>query len=209
MASTTSAKKRIQNPVSNVQSTELLQAREPIHVLYGGADRFTSDSIEKLGKIAIDTVRKYAGNPGDFAEAFGFAAAAQFTKSEFSALSKSYKRSHSELKKNDFDAWLVFRLQERILAKLQSEPVEDFRIDFEDGFGIRSDSEEDSFAVNSAKELAAAIKKRKTPPFFGIRIKPLSDQSFDRAIKTLDLFINTLAGQVKSFPQQFVVTLPK
>ncbi|HXF43562.1 MAG TPA: hypothetical protein VNK26_07460, partial [Pyrinomonadaceae bacterium] len=47
------------------------------------------------------------------------------------------------------------------------------------------------------------------PPFFGIRIKPLSDQSFDRAIKTLDLFINTLAGQVKSFPQQFVVTLPK
>ena len=35
---------------------------------------------------------------------------------------------------------------DRMLAKLDREPVEDYRIDFEDGYGVRPDAEEDEHA---------------------------------------------------------------
>ena len=48
------------------------------------------------------------------------------------------------------------------------------------------------------------------PPFLGIRTKPLSGELHARALRTLDVFVTTLAGRTKSrLPANFVVTLPK
>ena len=64
---------------------------------------------------------------------------------------------------------------ERTVAKLEREPVEDFRIDFEDGYGYRSESEEDGHAVSTAQLLARGAVKPGFPPFIGIRIKPFTE----------------------------------
>lgn len=90
----------------------------------------------------------------------------------------------------------------RVQQKLQREPVEDLRIDFEDGFGHRSDEEEDATAVQAGRELAACTQ---LPPFIGVRIKPMSQELGARAVRTLELFL----AQLPTLPPGFVVTLPK
>ena len=40
-------------------------------------------------------------------------------------------------------------LYARVVSKLEREPVEDFRLDFEDGYGNRPDAQEDEHAVAS------------------------------------------------------------
>ncbi|MEO8126417.1 MAG: phosphoenolpyruvate kinase [Bryobacteraceae bacterium] len=94
----------------------------------------------------------------------------------------------------------------RVVDKLYHEPVEDFRIDFEDGYGYRPDAEEDEHTVSAASALAADSRT----PFIGIRIKPLTDASRRRSVRTLDLFMNTLlSGTGGRLPDGFAVTLPK
>jgi citrate lyase beta subunit len=96
----------------------------------------------------------------------------------------------------------------RVRAKLQREPIEDFRIDFEDGFGARSDAEEDAAAISAGRALGRAGRAGIAPPFTGIRIKSLGDAA-RRACRTLDLFVGTLLDESGSLPPGFVVTLPK
>jgi citrate lyase beta subunit len=91
-------------------------------------------------------------------------------------------------------------LAERVTAKLAREPIEDLRIDFEDGYGVRSDDEEDK-AVRSAAAALAALADR--PPFVGIRVKSLEGPTRRRAVRTLDMFLDALGTNA------FVVTLPK
>ena len=92
-----------------------------------------------------------------------------------------------------------------MIEKLRREPVEDFRIDFEDGYGNRPDDEEDGHAAAAAREVAAGIKNGTLSPFIGIRIKPFTQELTRRSIRTLDIFLSTLGA----LPPWFVVTLPK
>jgi citrate lyase beta subunit len=92
-------------------------------------------------------------------------------------------------------------LHERVTAKLASEPIEDLRIDFEDGYGARGDDEEDAAVRAAAKVFSAGG----LPPFIGIRCKSLEESTRRRAVRTLDL----LLGSVGGLPDGFVVTLPK
>lgn len=92
---------------------------------------------------------------------------------------------------------------DHVVRKLSTEPVEDYRIDFEDGFGYRSDAEEDEQARRCASELLAASR---LPALVGIRIKPFSQRSRERSLRTLRFFLDGAAG---SLPENFVVTLPK
>jgi citrate lyase beta subunit len=94
-----------------------------------------------------------------------------------------------------------FDISERVLAKLRREPVEDLRIDFEDGYGVREDAEEDA----AARSTAAAIRDGQRPPFVGLRCKSLEGPTRRRAARTLDIFLETLGP----LPDGFVVTLPK
>jgi citrate lyase beta subunit len=99
-----------------------------------------------------------------------------------------------------FDAELLPRVQ----AKLDTEPIEDLRIDFEDGFGLRPDAEEDE-AVDRA---VAALVAGPLPPFVGLRCKSLEARTRHRAVRTLDRFLGVLrnAGEL---PPRFLITLPK
>lgn len=96
----------------------------------------------------------------------------------------------------------------RVVHKLRTEPVEDYRIDFEDGYGNRSDEEEDGHAVSAAAEVACAAKEGKLPPGIGIRIKPLTSQLYRRSVRTLELFFTRLLEEAP-LPSGFVLTLPK
>ena len=98
----------------------------------------------------------------------------------------------------------------KIIKKLKTEAVEDFRIDFEDGFGNRPDEEEDTTAVNAAIELAKGMKAKTISPFIGIRIKPFTEDLKARGVRTLDIFLTTLLEKTKGkLPDNFVVMLPK
>ena len=97
----------------------------------------------------------------------------------------------------------------RVVEKLRREPVEDFRIDFEDGYGNRPDDEEDGHAEKAAREVASGLAKGTLPPFIGIRIKPFSQELTARSVRTLDIFLTTLIEAAGKLPPWFVVTLPK
>src|SRR5581483_5106276 len=89
------------------------------------------------------------------------------------------------------------------------EPVEDFRLDFEDGYGNRPDEEEDRPAHLAALEVARGMKEKSLPPFIGIRLKPLNEDLRARSVRTLDIFIAELAGETKTLPEDCVITVPK
>jgi len=96
-------------------------------------------------------------------------------------------------------------LFEKVLRKLDEEPVEDLRIDFEDGYGVRPDDEEDAAARSAAAALRQALAEGAASPFHGIRFKSLERETRARGIRTLATFLEAL-GQI---PEGFVVTLPK
>ncbi|MGF9755343.1 hypothetical protein AAII07_09080 [Microvirga sp. 0TCS3.31] len=99
-------------------------------------------------------------------------------------------------------------LVDRVRAKLRREPVEDLRIDFEDGYGTRSDEDEDGDVRRAAAGLRAALDAGTAAPFTGIRFKGFEAPTRSRGLRTLTLF---LAGLVEDgpLPETFVVTLPK
>jgi citrate lyase beta subunit len=96
----------------------------------------------------------------------------------------------------------------KVRDKLSAEPIEDLRIDFEDGYGSPGDDVEDVAALSAGRTLAASVAEGTAPPFFGIRFKSFEKPTRRRGIRTLDLF---LAGLLEEhpLPQGFVVTLPK
>ncbi len=106
--------------------------------------------------------------------------------------------------------WLAYSIHNKIIKKLKTEPVEDFRIDFEDGFGNRPDDEEDATAVNAANELALGMQNKTLSPFIGIRIKPFTEDHKHRGVRTLDIFLSTLLQKTNGqLPDNFIVMLPK
>jgi citrate lyase beta subunit len=88
----------------------------------------------------------------------------------------------------------------RVVAKLAREPIEDLRIDFEDGYGNRCEDEEDTAARDAAAVVATAGLAR-----FGLRCKSLEASTRRRAVRTLDVFLESLGTP----PDGFVITLPK
>lgn len=189
--------------------------RQPVHTVYGGAHLFKADTPVKIGQVALNHVQAYASDFIEFAQIFQLPGYTKLpTQPEVKrALMTAISRnpdSLDNLRETHRSAWLAARVYERVLGKLRKEPVEDFRIDFEDGFGVRDDQEEDAEARRTAEEVAAAMAEGVLPPFIGIRIKPLNDENVSRSLRTLDIFLNTLFQMSGSqLPDNFVVTLPK
>ncbi len=158
------------------------ERRQPVHTVYGGAHLFKAETARRLGELALAALETYAPN--------------------LKALQKALELPG--------DAGLAAKVYERVKAKLQTEAVEDFRIDFEDGFGTRPDPEEDSQAERAAHELARGLREGLLPPFVGIRIKTFSDELVLRSSRTLGIFVRTLTADTSGkLPDNFVVTLPK
>jgi citrate lyase beta subunit len=104
---------------------------------------------------------------------------------------------------------LAHAIYTRVVDKLNTEPVEDFRIDFEDGYGNRPDAEEDGHSVAAAHEIAKGMAQKSLPPCIGIRIKPFTEELAPRSFRTLDVFLTTLLDTAMGLPDNFVITLPK
>jgi citrate lyase beta subunit len=160
--------------------------RQPVHTVYGGAHLFRSDSAPKLGSIALAALEEYAPDAATFSSALDLPAHAG-SEPQFAETVRA-----------------------RVAAKLRREPVEDFRIDFEDGYGNRPDAEEDGHAQSVAGEVAAGLAAGTLPPFIGIRIKPLSKELHPRSLRTLDLFVTTMVRACGGrLPPNFLITVPK
>ncbi|HQY12228.1 MAG TPA: phosphoenolpyruvate kinase, partial [Ferruginibacter sp.] len=156
--------------------------RQPVHTLYGGANLFKYDAAISLGKRALEIFETYAPDHKVFGKVFGMDTVSGFSN----------------------------KVYDKVIAKLKTEAIEDFRIDFEDGYGNRSNEEEDETAVTAAKELAKGMKERTLSPFIGIRIKPFTEEMKERGLRTLDIFVSTLVKETGGkLPENFVVMLPK
>ncbi len=186
--------------------------RQPVHTVYGGAHLFRSDTAQRLGQVAE---RSFAENASDFvvfARAIGLPHANELPDvlGYATGLVQRLKDEPDTVRKENKAAWLAHRIHARVQEKLQREPVEDFRIDFEDGYGNRPDKEEDGHAESAAIEVAHGVHAGTLPPFIGIRIKPFNEELRARSMRTLDIFVSTVASRNGgSLPDNFVVTLPK
>jgi citrate lyase beta subunit len=154
--------------------------RQPVHTVYGGAQVFKADTAARLGALALHILDEFAPDAETFARAIGLPAP------------------------------LAPVVYARVLEKLRTEPVEDFRIDFEDGYGNRPDAEEDGHALAAAGETATGASAGALPHAIGIRIKPLTQELRGRSVRTLDIFLTRLLADTGGrLPENFVVTLAK
>jgi citrate lyase beta subunit len=152
--------------------------RQPVHTVYVPADRFGAGLAARWGRQAAAALESFAPGPGEFGAVMGL------------------------------PAGLAADVRSRVLAKLIAEPVEDLRLDFEDGYGLRGDDAEDADVRAAAACLAAEIAAGAAPGRCGLRCKSLEPGSRRRAIRTLDGFLAELLSH-GPLPDGFVVTLPK
>jgi citrate lyase beta subunit len=185
-------------------------ARQPVHTVYGGAQLYKAETTQRLGALALASFDSYAPDALALATGVGFLSAAALEGLTPETLALRYRTAPQELRRSSPKGWLAQTVYERVKAKLLREAVEDFRIDFEDGFGARPDAEEDETAQRAAAELARAMREGRTPPFIGIRIKSFGEEWKLRGARTLELFVDALLGETGGvLPENFVVTLPK
>ena len=149
--------------------------RQPVHTVYVPADRCHPGLAGDWGEQALAALAEHGPSVAELADGLSL------------------------------PAGLMAQLYDRVRGKLEREPIEDLRIDFEDGYGHRSDGEEDADAVSAAGTLAAPAR---ATPFGGIRFKSLEAATRRRGVRTLDLFLGALLGH-GGLPDGFVVTLPK
>ena len=100
------------------------------------------------------------------------------------------------------DPALVADVLPRVRAKLAAEPVEDLRVDAEDGYRGAATAEDDD-VLRAAATVVADRAAGTAPPSIGIRAKSLEEPTRRRGVRSLDLFLGALGSG------RAVVTLPK
>jgi hypothetical protein len=186
--------------------------RQPVHVVYGGAHLFTHDAARKLGALAKKALAEHAPDFVVFARAAGLRGAESLprTIAAMSAIDAEMRREPAAVRRTNEAAWFAWTVHDRVLRKLDREPVESYTLDYEDGYGNRPDAEEDGHAVSGAREVAKGHAEGTLPPFIGIRVKPFNEELRERSVRTLDLFLSTLLDECGGMlPPGFAVTLPK
>ncbi|HEY6218772.1 MAG TPA: hypothetical protein VIV65_01870 [Gemmatimonadaceae bacterium] len=153
--------------------------RQPVHSVYGGAQLFSYDTAVKVGRVAQQSMDLFAPDAAALGAALGI-----------------------------LDHPALAMIDERVRGKLAREAVEDYRIDFEDGYGNRPDTEEDGHCGIVVGELLKGIEQQTLPPFIGIRIKPLNEEMRSRSVRTLDLVMTGLVNG-GGIPAGWVITVPK
>jgi len=100
---------------------------------------------------------------------------------------------------------LVEEVLPRVRAKLAAEPIEDLRVDAEDGYRGTPDAEDDD-VERAAEALAGDRRDGAAPPSVGIRAKSLEGPTRRRGVRSLDLFLGALDTGSSA---RAVITLPK
>jgi citrate lyase beta subunit len=153
--------------------------RQPVHTAYVPAHRFGPDTVREWGAQALAAMDEYAPGPAELADVMGLAPG------------------------------VAAEVRPLVLDKLARQPVEDLRIDFEDGYGVRGDETEDTHARAAARSLATVLREDAAPPFMGLRCKSLEKATRHRAVRTLQVFLGALLENGRPSPPGFVITLPK
>ena len=147
--------------------------RQPVHTVYLPADRVGAGVVAGYGAAARAALDAHAPSP----EALALATGA--------------------------DPDEIATIWPLLLAKLEREPVEDLRIDVEDGYRGHSDAEEDADVVTAVSVVAAD-----PPPYWGVRFKCFEAPTRVRGLRTLDLVLGA-ALEAGPLPDGFRLTLPK
>ncbi len=191
-------------------------AIQPVHVVYGGAHLFRNETPEKLGRIALESQRSYAPDFITFAKAMWLKGADSLPDNTEIAIDLTEMIDQDPLLAEDRypGAAICLEIFRRTREKLRSHPVEDFRIDFEDGYGFRTDEEEDEHARSAAAALSEILQtgsdRTRGETSFGVRIKSFQPETRIRSLRTLELFLSDLIEKTGArIPETFVVTLPK
>ncbi|MEV3860433.1 aldolase/citrate lyase family protein [Streptomyces sp. NPDC050095] len=152
--------------------------RQPVHTVYVPGDAFNEGTIRSWGDQALAQLDEHAPDAASFAAVLGLA---------------------DELAEPVYN---------RVRAKLEREPVEDLRVDFEDGYRPASSADEDETAARAARLIAEAYANGTAAPHMGIRTKCMEAPVRDRGIRTLDIFLTGLMEH-GGLPDGLVLTLPK
>jgi citrate lyase beta subunit len=152
--------------------------RHPVHTVYVPADRFDAGAAARWGAAGADALATHGGDDAELADALGM------------------------------PVGLLAEVRPRVVAKLTREPVEDLRVDFEDGYGRRGDDEEDAAAVAAGTALGSAFAAGTAPAFAGLRHKSLEADTRPRAVRTLDLFLEAYLA-AGGAPGALTITCPK
>lgn len=158
--------------------------RQPVHTVYVPADTHSPSLAHDWGRQAREAVED-AGGLSQLAAAV------------------------LEQQNSDADEAYRDRLAQLVAHKLEHQPIEDLRFDFEDGYGRRSDAQEDAHAVEAARSAAGALQSDSAPAFIGIRFKSLEADLRARGLRTLEIYLTTLLEATGQFPDSTVITLPK
>lgn len=151
--------------------------RHPVHTVYLPADRCTADDVREFAATARGLLATYAPSADELARATG--------------------ESVDE----------VAAVYDRLVAKLEQDPIEDLRADFEDGYGVRPDHTEDTHLTGVLTGFGELAGQQQLPTWHGIRFKSFEAPTRTRGVRTL---VDYLAGMTQSgLLEGNVLTLPK
>ncbi|MCK9893356.1 aldolase/citrate lyase family protein [Frankia sp. AgB32] len=158
--------------------------RQPVHTCYLPADRMRPDLVPAWAARAGELLAAHGGDPARLAAATG----------------------------GDPAPDRAAAVHAHVLRALATEPIQDLRVDLEDGYGSRPDETEDADAVRAAEAVLAAAGAGTLPTRYGLRPKSLDPTVRVRGLRSLDLFLTTLATTLATgggVPPGLVLTLPK
>lgn len=152
--------------------------RQPVHTVYVPADRFSAGTVREWGAEALRLLDAFAPDAESLAAATGF------------------------------DAAEVADVYPAVRAKLEREPIEDLRVDLEDGYGLRPDDVEDAHVRATVEAFARMADDRTRPAWFGVRFKSFEAPTRARGVRTLAQVVDAFADG-GALPDGFTLTLPK
>ncbi|MBO1756619.1 aldolase/citrate lyase family protein [Allobranchiibius sp. CTAmp26] len=152
--------------------------RAPVHTVYVPADRYTADTPTAWGRAALELLDRFAPTADTLAAAVGLAPER------------------------------VAQVYDRVRAKLDTEPIEDLRVDFEDGYGRRADDVEDADLARVLTAYDAQHADGTRPSWWGIRFKAFEAPNRARGVATLVAFLERACGDGR-VPDGLTLTLPK
>lgn len=141
------------------------RGRQPVHTVYVPADRVVTGLSAAWGASGLQAVQEHAPDAAAMADALGM------------------------------DPEAVADVWANVLAKLAREPIEDLRVDAEDGYRGAAGAE-DGDVIAAAGALAGDIRAETAPFFLGLRPKCLEAPVRARGLRSLDLFLGALIDGV-------------
>ncbi|OBF41399.1 aldolase [Mycolicibacterium peregrinum] len=154
--------------------------RQPVHTVYIPGNRYSATMPADWGSIAL-AAAKDAGGLDAVAALLGAGSGTDCEPETLAGL---------------------------VQNKLATEPIEDLRIDFEDGYGTFDDATEDADVAHAIAALRVALDAGTSTPFVGTRFKCFEAGTRARGLRTLDMFVSGLV-ESGGLPEGLTLTLPK